>query len=95
MRRLLKRNQSGHATFLPLTVINLDVCSVNMRCWHKNLTGYLGVATDFTECEETFYGLRESLLGNVIVADNLVNANEIAKVLRYNKNCYVRGRYRE
>ena len=24
------------------------------------------------------------MLGNVIVADNLVNANEIAKVLRYN-----------
>ena len=80
----LKRNQSGRATFLPLTVMKPRCMQREHEVLAQNLTGYLGVATDFTECEETFYGLRESLLGNVIVADNLVNANEIAKVLRYN-----------
>ena len=80
----LKRNQSGRATFLPLTVMRPRRMQREHEVLAQNLTGYLGVATDFTECEETFYGLRESLLGNVIVADNLVNANEIAKVLRYN-----------
>ncbi len=80
----LKRNQSGRATFLPLTVMKPRRMQREDEVLAQNLTGYLGVATDFTECEETFYGLRESLLGNVIVADNLVNANEIAKVLRYN-----------
>ena len=80
----LKRNQSGRATFLPLTVMKPRRMQREHEVLAQNLTGYLGVATDFTECEETFYGLRESLLGNVIVADNLVNANEIAKVLRYN-----------
>ena len=80
----LKRNQSGRATFLPLTVMKPRRMQREHEVLAQNLTGYLGVATDFTECEETFYGLRESLLGSVIVADNLVNANEIAKVLRYN-----------
>lgn len=80
----LKRNQSGRATFLPLTVMKPRRMQREHEVLAQNLIGYLGVATDFTECEETFYGLRESLLGNVIVADNLVNANEIAKVLRYN-----------
>ena len=80
----LKRNQSGRATFLPLTVMKPRRMQREHEVLAQNLTGYLGVATDFTECEETFYGLRESLLGNVIVADNLVNANEIAKVLGYN-----------
>ena len=80
----LKRNQSGRATFLPLTVMKPRRMQREHEVLAQNLTGYLGVATDFTECEQTFYGLRESLLGNVIVADNLANANEIAKVLRYN-----------
>ena len=69
---------------MPLTVMKPRRMQREHEVLAQNLTGYLGVATDFTECEETFYGLRESLLGNVIVADNLVNANEIAKVLRYN-----------
>ena len=54
----LKRNQSGRATFLPLTVMKPRRMQREHEVLAQNLTGYLGVATDFTECEETFYGLR-------------------------------------
>ena len=33
--------------------------------------------------KNVFNDLRDSLFGNVIIVDNLVNANEIAKMLKY------------
>ena len=53
------------------------------RILAENSKGFLGVASDFVENEERFCDLRDSLLGNVVIVDQLINANEIAKVLRY------------
>lgn len=80
----LKRNQSGRATFLPLTVMRPRFMNKEHRMLAENCVGYLGVASDFVTNENMFDTLKDSLLGNVIIVDNLVNANEIAKVLRYN-----------
>lgn len=80
----LKRNLSGRATFLPLTVMKPRFVQKEHQMLAENCTGYLGVASDFVENEELFNVLRDSLFGNVLIVDNLVNANEIAKVLRYN-----------
>ncbi|MEG0735743.1 MAG: chromosome segregation protein SMC [Longicatena sp.] len=80
----LKRNQSGRATFLPLTVMKSRGMNREHVVLAQNCVGYLGVASDFVENEEAFDTLKESLLGNVLIVDNLVNANEIAKVLRHN-----------
>lgn len=53
------------------------------RMLAENCEGFLGIASEFVENEERFNTLRDALFGNVIVVDQLVNANEIAKVLRY------------
>lgn len=80
----LKKNQSGRATFLPLTVMKPHRMMKEHYLLAKNLPGFLGVASEFVENEERFHDLRDSLFGNVIIVDNLVNANEIAKMLKFN-----------
>ncbi|MEG2801505.1 MAG: chromosome segregation protein SMC [Longicatena sp.] len=79
----LKKNQSGRATFLPLSVMKPRTLSKEHRLLSENCVGFLGVASEFVENDEHFNDLRDSLFGNVILVDNLVNANEIAKVLRF------------
>lgn len=79
----LKKNKSGRATFLPLTVIKPRAMNNEHRILAENSKGFLGVASDFVENEERFCDLIDSLLGNVVIVDQLINANEIAKVLRY------------
>lgn len=80
----LKKNQSGRATFLPMSIMKPRVMNKEHRMLAENCVGFLGVASDFIENDEMFDVLRDSLFGNVIFVDTLVNANEIAKVLRYN-----------
>ncbi|MEG0694697.1 MAG: AAA family ATPase, partial [Erysipelotrichaceae bacterium] len=46
--------------------------------------GYLGCASQFVDNDSEYDVLRDSLLGNVLVADNLINANELAKLLKFN-----------
>lgn len=79
----LKKNQGGRATFLPLSVMRPRRMMKEHYMLAQNLKGFLGVASEFVENEERFNDLRDSLFGNVIIVDNLVNANEIAKMLKY------------
>ena len=79
----LKKNQSGRATFLPLSVMRPRRMMKEHYMLAQNLKGFLGVASECVENEERFNDLRDSLFGNVIIVDNLVNANEIAKMLKY------------
>lgn len=80
----LKRNQAGRATFLPLTVVKPRSMNNDHVILAENCVGFLGIANEFVSCDDEFYDVADALLGNVIIVDNLVNANEIAKVLRFN-----------
>ena len=80
----LKKNQSGRATFLPLTVLkprHMNEDHLTIAC---HTVGFLGCACDFVENDAVFDIVKQSLLGNVLVCDNLINANELAKLLKYN-----------
>ncbi|MCI9292739.1 MAG: chromosome segregation protein SMC [Erysipelotrichaceae bacterium] len=80
----LKKNQSGRATFLPLSVLRTRRINEDHLMLARHTVGFLGCASDFVENEETFDIVRDSLLGNVLVCDNLINANELSKVLKFN-----------
>lgn len=80
----LKKNQSGRATFLPLSVCRPRYMNKDHLMLAQHTTGFLGCASDFVENEERFDVVKDSLLGNVLVCDTLLNANELAKVLKYN-----------
>lgn len=80
----LKKNESGRATFLPLTVLKERGIFKEHEIIAKSMVGYLGCANEFVNCEENFAIVKNSLLGNVILCDNLINANELARALKYN-----------
>ena len=79
----LKKNRSGRATFLPETVCKIYDLRQEDEIVCSNTKGYLGVAADFCHCSSEFDIVRESLLSNTIVTDNLENANNLAYLLNY------------
>lgn len=79
----LKKNQSGRATFLPLTVLKARWVNENDMIVCDNSEGYLGCASEFIDCDEEFMVVNESLLGNVLICDDLKNANTLAALLKY------------
>ena len=79
----LKKNESGRATFLPIPVLQPRTIFKEHEIVAQNMNGYLGCADEFVDCEEQFAIVKKSLLGNVLVCDNLINANELARSLKY------------
>ena len=79
----LKRNRSGRATFLPLSVCHPRKMNEQVIIIASTSPGFLGFASECVDCKEIFDPVKERLLGNVIVVDTLQNANETAKRLRY------------
>lgn len=79
----LKRNRSGRATFLPLSVCHPRKMNEQVITVASTSPGFLGFASECVDCKEIFDPVKERLLGNVIVVDTLQNANETAKRLRY------------
>lgn len=80
----LKRNQSGRATFLPLTVLREHEIRYQDEEICKQLKGYLGIAGDFINCKQEYDRVADSLLNNIIIADTLENANDIASAMKFN-----------
>lgn len=75
----LKKNKMGRATFLPISSVKgkyLDAVIYNKI---KTQKGFCQVASDLIECDEKFKGIILSLLGRVIVVENLDSAINIAK----------------
>ena len=79
----LKKNRGGRATFLPISVLKEHLIDKNDLVVAENMNGFLGVGEQFVDCDEKFDIVALSLLGNVLVCDNLVNANSLAKILKY------------
>lgn len=77
----LKKNRSGRATFLPITVLKPHYLSENHEVIAKSAKGYLGLMSDFVENEEIYDDVVDSLLANVLVCDNLENANILGNLL--------------
>lgn len=79
----LKKNQSGRAHFLPITIMR----ERNLKDEHlfiaQNTKGFLGTVNDYVTCEDRSISIKNSLLGNIILCDNLDNAIELGKLLRH------------
>lgn len=79
----LKKNRSGRATFLPLDIMRPRHASKEQQIIASGSKGFLGWANESVTCDAMYNDLRDRLLGNVLIIDTLVNANECAKRLRY------------
>lgn len=79
----LKRNASGRATFIPLNTIKPRYLSQDILTICENTEGFLGLGSDFVENEPIYDTLSDSLLGNVIVADTIDHAQQLARLTNY------------
>ncbi|MBA4494719.1 chromosome segregation protein SMC [Paenactinomyces guangxiensis] len=79
----LKEKRLGRATFLPLDVLQGRYLPAADLAKLKNLSGFVGVAADLVHSAERYRGLVQHLLGLVIVAETLEQANRIARQLQY------------
>ncbi|RIJ98860.1 MAG: chromosome segregation protein SMC [Armatimonadetes bacterium] len=74
----LKRNRAGRATFLPITLMRPRPTSREMEQLLRR-PGVLGLASELVQCRPEHLPAIETLLGDVIVVDNLDTALTLAK----------------
>lgn len=67
----LKKNNSGRATFLPISDIKPKNISNNIA---KACTGYIAAADELVRCADEYRDTVSHVLGSTVVADNLDNA---------------------
>ncbi|NOU68422.1 chromosome segregation protein SMC [Paenibacillus sp. LMG 31461] len=79
----LKRRQMGRATFLPMNVIRGRSISDHESQTLKASKGFVGIAVDLVSFDSTYTNIFSSLLGNVVVAESLEDANHIAAKAQY------------
>jgi chromosome segregation protein len=79
----LKKNKAGSATFLPLNVLKPRYVNKEHLFVAENTKGFIGLASDFVDCEEIYDVVILSLLGNVLVTEDLKTAISLAKRLNY------------
>lgn len=79
----LKKNGYGRATFLPLSAIKKKFINEAQLQLVKQHGAFIGVASSLLQFDTKYSVAIESLLGNVLVAEDIKGANELAKVLQY------------
>ena len=78
--RYLKDNDGGRATFLPVNTIKgkeLKESGV------ENCNGFIGIASELCSCSQEYSRILSSLLGRIVIAENLNSAVAIAKKYGY------------
>lgn len=80
---MLKKRQAGRATFMPMSVIRSRKLNATEAGKVRAHAGYVGLASDLVGCDDKYRPVVENLLGNVVVAKQLVDANELARLLDY------------
>lgn len=81
--KFLKKNKAGSATFLPINVLRARYVNKDHLFVAEHTDGFLGLASDFVDCEEKYDVVVLSLLGNVLVCEDLDSATALAKRLNH------------
>jgi len=79
----LKNNNLGRVTFFPLNIIkekHIDNDTLNIV---KNEKGFIDIASNLVKYQKQYENIIKNQLGNIIVADNIDNANNISKKINY------------
>ncbi|WP_412031699.1 AAA family ATPase [Metamycoplasma buccale] len=79
----LKQNNGGRATFIPLSAIKPKYVNEQHLVVAQTQKGFLGVASKLVEVDKEFEVLKEFLLGNILITDNVESANKLAKLLEH------------
>ena len=79
----LKNNNLGRATFFPINLIKPKYVDVETLNTLKLENGFINVASELVKFDSKFDSIIKNQLGNVLVVDNIDNANRIAKIINY------------
>ncbi|MCA0754004.1 chromosome segregation protein SMC [Paenibacillus sp. N4] len=79
----LKQRQLGRATFLPLDVIRGRQVPEHEKRNIEAIDGFVGVAADLVSTDSKYQAIVNNLLGNVLLAETLEQANRIASRCQY------------
>ncbi len=76
----LKENNSGRATFLPISEIKSREFTEK---GYENMFGYVGIASDIVDCDPKYREIIKYLLGAVVVTEDIDSAATLAKKFKY------------
>ena len=76
----LKSTDGGRATFLPLNTIKPRELKENGL---DDCYGFVGVASDLCSCDSKYNNILGSLLGRIVIAEDLNSATKLAKRFSY------------
>ncbi|WP_164669032.1 chromosome segregation protein SMC [Virgibacillus doumboii] len=77
----LKKTNSGRATFLPLGSIKERFVPKDLLTKAENYSGFVGVAANLVSAQPEYKKAVDHLMGHVIIAKTLKDANEIANIV--------------
>ena len=80
--RYLKNNNLGRATFLPISVIKPRSIDSESYETIKSMNGFVDIASNLVKYDTKYRNIVLSLLGTIIVVDNIDNANLVSKKLK-------------
>ncbi len=75
----LKENHLGRVTFFPLNVIKSKKIDEKTQDILKQQPGYINILSKLTEYDTLYKDIVENQIGNIILVDNLENANILSK----------------
>lgn len=76
----LKQARSGRATFLPLNTITSRFIPANVQENIRSHQGFIDIAADLVKVQPQYEHVVKHLMGHVIIARTLKDANEIARL---------------
>lgn len=80
--RYLKNNNLGRATFFPISVIKPRSIDSESYETIKSMNGFVDIASNLVKYDTKYRNIVLSLLGTIVVVDNIDNANLISKKLK-------------
>jgi chromosome segregation protein len=79
--KFLKDNRGGRATFIPLSTIQSKHVRDQYLYALQTQQGFIDVASNIVKTKTEFITLKEFLLGNIIVVNNIQDGNQISKLI--------------
>lgn len=81
--KYLKQNNLGRATFLPLSEISPRYVDEDTLNEVSSMSGFIDIASNLVDYDSKYKKAVLNQLGNIIVVDNIDNANKISKRINH------------
>lgn len=79
----LKNNNIGRVTFYPLNIIKPKGVESDILLMLQKSNGFINIASELVKYDKKYHNIVSNQLGNIIIVDNLDNANVISKKINY------------